>query len=45
MVTAGCYQELTVNFISLSQVDEQDCQFQQGGFMAHTATSAITDVI
>jgi hypothetical protein len=41
MLTTGCYLKLIVNFISLLQVQEQDCQFQQDGFMAHTATSAM----
>jgi hypothetical protein len=28
-----------MNFISLLEVDEQDCWFQQGGAKAHTANS------
>jgi hypothetical protein len=39
MVTAEHYQELIMNFISLLEVDEQDCWFQQDGAMVHTANS------
>jgi hypothetical protein len=36
MITAERYQELIMNFISLLEVDEQDCWFQQDGATAHT---------
>jgi hypothetical protein len=35
MITAERYQELIMNFISLSKVDEQNCWFQQEGAKAH----------
>jgi hypothetical protein len=41
MATAECYQELIINFISLLEVDEQDCWFQQDGAMVHTANSTM----
>jgi hypothetical protein len=40
-ITAECYQEFIVNFISLLEVDKQDCWFQQDGATAHTANSAM----
>jgi hypothetical protein len=36
-ITAERYQELIMNFISLLEVDEQNCLFQQDGATAHTA--------
>jgi hypothetical protein len=36
-ITAERYQELIMNFISIFEVDEQDCWFQQDWFTAHTA--------
>jgi hypothetical protein len=38
-ITAERYEELIMNFISLLEVDEQDCWFQQHGATAHTANS------
>jgi hypothetical protein len=40
-ITAERYQELIMNSISLSEVDEQDCWFQQDGATAKTANSAM----
>jgi hypothetical protein len=40
-MTAERYQELVINFISLLEVDEQDCWFQQDGATAHTANSTM----
>jgi hypothetical protein len=40
-ITAERYQELIMNFISVLEVDERDCSFQQDGIMAHTANSTM----
>jgi hypothetical protein len=40
-ITADRYQELVMNFISLLEVDGQDCWFQQDGATAHTANSTM----
>jgi hypothetical protein len=40
-ITAERYQELIMNFISLLEVDEQDCWFQQDEATAHTANSTM----
>jgi hypothetical protein len=39
--TAERYQELIMNLISLFEVDEQYCWFQQDGATAHTANSTM----
>jgi hypothetical protein len=41
MITAECYKELIINFISFLEVDEQDCWFQQDGAVAHTEDSTL----
>jgi hypothetical protein len=40
-ITAERYQKLLINLISLLEVDEQDCLFQQDGAMAHAANSTM----
>jgi hypothetical protein len=41
MITAECYQELIMNFISLLEADKQDYWFQQDGAMVHIANSTM----
>jgi hypothetical protein len=41
MITAEHNQELMINFISLLEVDEQDCWFQQDGATAHATHSTV----
>jgi hypothetical protein len=41
MITAEHYQELIMNFISLLEVDEQDCSLQHDGATVHTANSSV----
>jgi hypothetical protein len=45
MIADEHYQELTMNFISLLDVDEQDCWFQQDGAVTHTANSTLQMLI
>jgi hypothetical protein len=40
-ITAEHYQELIMNLISLLEVDERDCWFQQDGATVHTANSTM----
>jgi hypothetical protein len=40
-ITAEHYQEFIMNLISLLEVNEQDCWFQQDGATAHTENSAL----
>jgi hypothetical protein len=39
--TAERYQEIIMNFISLLEVDEQDCWFQEDGATVHTENSTM----
>jgi hypothetical protein len=41
MITAECRQELIINFISVLEVDEQDCWFYQDGAKTSTANLAM----
>jgi hypothetical protein len=41
MITVERYQELIMNLISLLEVNEQDCWFQQDGAMVQTANSTM----
>jgi hypothetical protein len=41
VVTAERYQEFIMNFISLLEVDKQDCWFQQDGATVHAANSTM----
>jgi hypothetical protein len=40
-ITAECYQELFMNVIFLSEVEEHECWCQQGRVTAHTANSTV----